>query len=369
MEGILGNEELKEHFKTAIRNNKVSHAYILEGEKGSGKKKMAEAFARILQCEAAGKEAGKETGKQVGEQTRKQAGEPRACGTCRSCIMMDHRDHPDVIWVQHEKAGVISVGEIRDQLVNTIDIMPYKGPWKIYIVDEAEKLNPAAQNALLKSIEEPPEYAVILLLTTNRGAFLDTILSRCILLCMKPVADKLVYDYLRRQCKASESAAEFCTGFAMGNIGKAEAAAVSGDFAELTECGLSILRYLHELNDHEIISRARELKRWKDSIRDYLDIMLIWFRDILVLKAMDDPESLIFKREYPVLQTQSRLINYEDINRSIRDISHMGIRLGANVNFEASMEILHIEIKNRFKKNERVPARGIAGPGSGGRYG
>lgn len=69
---------------------------------------------------------------------------------------MEHHDHPDVIWVSHEKPNVISVGEIREQIVNTVEIMPYKGPYKIYIVDEAEKMNAAAQNAILKTIEEPP---------------------------------------------------------------------------------------------------------------------------------------------------------------------------------------------------------------------
>ena len=176
---ILGNERLKEHFQTAVKQNKISHAYIIEGEKGSGKKMIAAAFAKILQCEDRKEEEGEN-------------GAVKACGACTSCIQVEHKNHPDVIWVSHEKAGVISVGEIREQIVNTMDVMPYKGPYKIYIVDEAEKMNLAAQNAILKTIEEPPEYGIILLLTTNRGAFLPTILSRCILLSVKPVEDTIV---------------------------------------------------------------------------------------------------------------------------------------------------------------------------------
>ena len=139
---ILGNERIKEHFITAVHHKKISHAYIMEGDKGSGKKMLAEAFSKILQCE------GRET-----------TGLVESCGKCESCIQMEHHDHPDVIWVSHEKPNVISVGEIREQIVNTVEIMPYKGPYKIYIVDEAEKMNAAAQNAILKTIEEPPEYA------------------------------------------------------------------------------------------------------------------------------------------------------------------------------------------------------------------
>ena len=202
---ILGNERVKEHFIAAVHHKKISHAYIIEGDKGSGKKMLAAAFSKILQCE-----------------TRQKTEEERACNQCESCIQMENKDHPDVIWVSHEKAGVISVGEIREQVVNTVDIMPYKGPYKIYIIDEAEKMNVAAQNAILKTIEEPPEYAIIFLLTTNRGAFLDTILSRCILLETKPVSGKMIERYLGERYKIPEEEVEFAAGFSLGNIGKAE---------------------------------------------------------------------------------------------------------------------------------------------------
>ena len=159
LKDILGNEILKDHFRTAVKQNKVSHAYIIEGEKGSGKKMIAAAFAKILQCE------------------NRQAS--TACGTCASCIQVEHKNHPDVIWVSHEKPSVISVKEIREQVVNTIDIMPYKGPYKIYIVDEAEKMNLAAQNAILKTIEEPPEHVIFIFATTEPHKVLPTIISRC----------------------------------------------------------------------------------------------------------------------------------------------------------------------------------------------
>ena len=89
--------------------------------------------------------------------------------------------------------------DIRQQLCGDIMIKPYKGPYKIYIIDEAQKLNVQAQNALLKTIEEPPSYAVILLLTTNAQSFLPTILSRCVTLSLKPVRDSLVRKFLMEQ--------------------------------------------------------------------------------------------------------------------------------------------------------------------------
>ena len=334
---ILGNERIKEHFITAVRHKKISHAYIMEGDKGSGKKMLAEAFAKILQCE--GREA---------------TGSVEACEKCESCIQMEHHDHPDVIWVSHEKPSVISVGEIREQIVNTVDIMPYKGPYKIYIVDEAEKMNAAAQNAILKTIEEPPEYAVIFLLTTNRGAFLDTILSRCILLATRPVSGTAVEKYLVEKCGISREEAEFAAGFSLGNIGKAEAIVSSEEFRDLKDLTLSILRYIHEIESYEIADKVKEYKKYKNRIDDFFDIFLMWFRDIMLLKADNSvnveaaKKKIIFKNEYAYLKKQVDKLDLEAIDYIIGRIHRARVRIKSNVNFDATLELLIVEARREF---------------------
>lgn len=327
LKDILGNEILKEHFRTAVKQNKVSHAYIIEGEKGSGKKMIAAAFAKILQCE----------NRQV----------PTACGTCASCIQVEHKNHPDVIWVNHEKPSVISVKEIREQVVNTIDIMPYKGPYKIYIVDEAEKMNLAAQNAILKTIEEPPSYGIILLLTANRGAFLPTILSRCILLSVKPVPDQEIKDYLVNTLHVPEPAAEFCVGFSMGNMGKAVDAALSEEFLELRQFSISVLQYIHEAEPFELAGQVKGLKKWKESAGDFLDIMLMWFRDVLVLKLADGEKEIIFRDEYSFIRKQSDRLSFEALNDIFLEIEHARARLRANVNYDTVLEVLLMFVRDK----------------------
>lgn len=334
---ILGNERIKEHFITAVRHKKISHAYIMEGDKGSGKKLLADAFAKILQCEG-----------------RESTGSVEACGKCESCIQMEHHDHPDVIWVSHEKPSVISVGEIREQIVNTVDIMPYKGPYKIYIVDEAEKMNATAQNAILKTIEEPPEYAVIFLLTTNRGAFLDTILSRCILLATRPVPGASVEKYLMEKCNVSKEEAEFAAGFSLGNIGKAEAIVSSEEFRDLKDLTLSILRYIHEIESYEIADKVKEYKKYKNRIDDFFDIFLMWFRDIMLLKADNSmnaeaaKKKIIFKNEYAYLKKQVDKLDLEAIDYIIERISRARMRIRSNVNFDATLELLIVEARREF---------------------
>ena len=147
-----------------------------------------------------------------------------------------------MIYVRHEKAGSIGVDDVREQIVNDAGIRPYSSPYKIYIVDQAELLTPQAQNALLKTIEEPPEYAVIFLLTTNSDAFLPTILSRCTVLKLKPLYDQVIRGYLIEHNKASAHQADVCTAFARGNLGKAIALSSSEEFMRLQEIVLNLMK-------------------------------------------------------------------------------------------------------------------------------
>lgn len=172
---ILGHEPIKEHFFNAVLTGNISHAYILSGEAGMGKKSLANAFALALLCEK---------------------GQADPCRQCHACKQVMSGNHPDLIYVTHEKPASIGVDDVRRQINDTIQVKPYSSAHKIYIVDEAEKMTVQAQNALLKTIEEPPAYAVILLLTTNAEAFLPTILSRCVQLKLKPLKDGEVKDYL-----------------------------------------------------------------------------------------------------------------------------------------------------------------------------
>ena len=189
---IIGHEQIIGHLKNAIALDKVSHAYIFNRSKLSGKMMLAEAFAMALQCEGEG---------------------TRPCLLCRSCKQAVDHNQPDIIYVSHEKPNTIGVDDIRTQINNDIVIKPYSSRYKVYIVDEAEKMNQQAQNALLKTIEEPPAYAVILLLTTNADSFLPTILSRCITLNLKVVKEDVIKSYLMKTYHIPDYQADVCAAF------------------------------------------------------------------------------------------------------------------------------------------------------------
>lgn len=321
---IVGQEQIKEHLQGALASGKISHAYIINGEKSSGKEFIAKIFAMALQCEK---------------------NKDNPCQECHSCKQAISDNQPDIIKVMHEKPNTISVDDIRMQINNDVSIKPYSSPYKVYIINEAEKMTAQAQNAILKTLEEPPEYAVILLLTSNVNALLPTILSRCVVLNMKPVADEQVRRYLMEKMQIPDYKAEVCVAFARGNIGKARSLASSEDFENVKNEALSLLKYIQDMELHEIVAAIKKIGDYKLEINDYLDIMAIWYRDVLLFKATNDVNHLVFREEIQALRRVAQRSSYEGIEEIIEALEKAKNRLNANVNFDLTMELLLLTIK------------------------
>jgi DNA polymerase-3 subunit delta' len=249
--------------------------------------------------------------------------------------------------VSHEKPNTISVDDIRAQVNNDVAIKPYSSPHKVYIINEAEKMTPQAQNAILKTLEEPPEYAVIMLLTTNVNALLPTILSRCVVLNMKPVSDDKVREFLMKEMQIPDYKAEVCVAFARGNIGKAKALASSEDFEHVKSEALSLLKYIQDMEIYEIVTAIKKINDYKLDISDYLDIISIWYRDVLLFKATNDVNHLVFREEITALRKVAGRSSYEGIEEVIKALDTAKKRLDANVNFDLTMELLLLTIKEK----------------------
>lgn len=321
---IYGQEAIKEHLTNAIRTGKISHAYIIHGEKSSGKEFIAKIFARTLQCEK---------------------GQEEPCEECHSCRQALSDNHPDIIRVTHEKPGSIGVEDIRSQVNNDIAIKPYSGPYKIYIINESEKMTVQAQNALLKTLEEPPAYGVILLLTANADALLPTIASRCVRLDMKPVRDDVVRKYLMEELKVPDYKANVCVAFARGNIGRAKLLASSEDFDKVKEEAVTLLKYIHELEISEIVAAIKRIGEYKLDVTDYLDLFTIWFRDVLLFKATNDANHLIFKEEIKYIRKEADRTSYEGLETILDALEKAKRRISANVNLDLTMQLLCMTIQ------------------------
>ena len=322
---IVGHEHLKELLDNAIKMDKVSHAYIINGEKNAGKEFIAKTFAMALQCE------------------NRQGTEP--CGECHSCRQALSGNHPDIIFITHEKPGTIGVDDIRRQVNNDVAIKPYKGPKKIYIMNEGEKMTAQAQNALLKTLEEPPEYAVLLILTGNVDSLLQTILSRCVVLNMKPAKDAQIKKYLMETMEIPDYKADICVAFARGNVGKAKLLASSEEFDKVKEEAITLLKYIKEMELNEIVAAIKKITEYKFDVNDYMDILSIWYRDVLLFKATHDANLLIFKEEIQHIRKVADKSAYEGIEKIIDALEKSKQRLNANVNFDLTMELLLLTIK------------------------
>lgn len=321
---IIGQEQIRGHLQTALRLRKISHAYIINGERNSGKEFIAKVFSMALQCENGGEEP---------------------CQECRSCRQALSGNHPDIIRLVHEKPNTIGVEDIRSQINNDMGIKPYQGPFKVYIINEGEKMTVQAQNALLKTLEEPPEYGVILILTTGAEALLPTVQSRCVLLNMRPVQDDLVKKYLMDTLQIPDYKAEVCTAFARGNIGRAKLLAASDEFDRVKEEAVTLLKNIDQMEISEIVAAIKKINEYQLDVTDYFDILSIWYRDVLMFKAMNDVNHLIFREEIQYIRRVADRSSYEGIETILDALDKAKSRLSANVSFDLTMELLLLTIQ------------------------
>ncbi len=323
---IIGQNEIKEHLQKAISGGKVSHAYIINGEKGMGKKMMAQAIVQTLLCEKHGIDA---------------------CEECAECGKVSRHNHPDVIYIQPEPdKKTISVETIREKLVSDVYIRPYSAQIKVYVIPDADVLNTSCQNAILKTIEEPPEYVRLLLLTENAERLLPTIRSRCIRLDLKPVVneDARIRDLLMREYELPEYVVASILQFAQGNIGKALSLAGSERFSSMLDNVFSLVSHIDSMKAYEIADRADQIKKSATDdgfdLKEYLDLMLLWYRDVLLYKAIADPDRLYFTDRLREIMRESSLYSYEELNVFIDKIEQTKDLLHANISSDLALSLL-----------------------------
>lgn len=323
---IIGQESIKKHLQTAIKTGNLSHAYIINGEYGSGRQTIASALAKTIQCQS-------------------KTDDTDACGVCTSCKQAESHNHPDIKYITHDKTS-ISVNDIREQLNNDISIKPYSSEYKIYIIPDANKMTEQAQNALLKTIEEPPVYAIIILLTENCDSLLQTIRSRCVTLTMNPIEKDKICTYLENKFQLEPEQAQIAANYCQGNIGKAIRFASSSDFIEMKNQVLKLLKNLDSMDIASIIDTIKEFSTHKNDINDYLDLMLLWYRDVLMFKVTKDANLLLYSDEYSAISEQATKRDYENIENIIAAIDKAKVRLKANVNFDVTIELMILAMKD-----------------------
>jgi len=245
---IIGNTQVKKRLQKAV--NAPGHAYILVGEAGMGKFALARAFAKALQCQNYTNDA---------------------CGLCLSCRVFESGNHPDVLYVQASKTKSIGVEDVRNQLILPMSEKPLIYPYKIFIVNQP--LTPQAQNALLKTIEEPASFGVFLLLTESIQLLLPTVLSRCVSLKLMPLAEEEVAQSL------GISPTDPAVKFAQGNPGNAKALLESESFTAMLGLAKEVSQSVQNMDVVSVFSLYSKFEKWRDSIQTLLDILYMQYAE------------------------------------------------------------------------------------------
>ena len=327
---ILGHDGAKAHLQAALADRQMSHAYLLEGTHGVGKKTLANAFVKTLLCQApiAGPN-----------------GQQDCCGRCQSCRSFDHDNHPDVKRIRTlPDKNTISVKQIRDELVKDISIRPYGGQYKIYLIEEAERLTVEAQNAMLKTLEEPPAYGLIIMMAESAAAFLPTILSRCVKISLQPLDSKVVKAELGRRGVESGKAG-IAAAFAQGSIGQALKLCEDENFEEMRTELFQFLSRIPQLSQLEVMKGSQLWDQFKSEQEALFSLLLIWYRDILVYQETRDPAQILCADQ---LETIASMASYYE-NRKLIQITDKVLdihkKLKANANAALAIDCLLMELK------------------------
>ncbi|MBQ7175077.1 MAG: DNA polymerase III subunit [Lachnospiraceae bacterium] len=323
---ILGNELIRDQLKNAIHTRRLQHAYMLTGEKGMGKKSMVQAFLLELFCTSP-------------------AADGAPCLGCPACKKILSGNHPDVTWVTHEKPASISVDDIRTQITETVDIRPYEGGFRVYVVPDADKMTVQAQNALLKTLEEPPEYVIIFLLANDEKNLLETVRSRVVREKMKPLTDGMIFAYMREHLRAEDEKAKICVAFARGNLGRAMELYRSETFSEWYQRLMKIIRGIRGMNNADILIEIGKLRNECPDLMEALDLLELWYRDLIMFMITRDLNGLALAGEQKTLMETASVSSYTKVQSIMESIETCRKRLQANVNPELSLELLLLSMK------------------------
>lgn len=262
VQGVIGNQQAQTIFERALASDQTRHAYLLHGPAHVGKFTLALAFARALLCLNRG------------------PGQSDACGECSACRKVAHGNHPDLAIIEPEDGKRwIRIEAIRD-MQRLASLAPAESSHRVIIIPEMERIQEGTANTLLKTLEEPPEGVVLLLIATEPDAVLPTILSRCQLIQLRPLAPHEVSDALRDRWQVSDAEADRLAGLANGRLGWAVRAHEHPEEQEERERLLDRIGSLGSASRDERMRIAATLGADNAAARLTLEQWIAWWRDV-----------------------------------------------------------------------------------------
>ncbi|MDD6485025.1 MAG: DNA polymerase III subunit delta' C-terminal domain-containing protein [Clostridiales bacterium] len=258
------HEELMQGLINSVSRGRSSHAYIFHAPEGMFPYEAARLFAEALTC----------LDKSM-----------IPCGVCRSCVESKANTNPDIITVEAPKSKKnIDVETIR-RISEDAAVTPFNAPRKVYIIRNGDSMTPAAQNAFLKTFEEPPEYAVFIIIAKNTDNLLQTIMSRATLITFGALPNDVVEKYIREKYSCSEERLKFLVNYCGGVPGEADDIAENEEFEELRESALKMLVPLLNKNKLDAFKLEAYINENSQNADTIFDLWLSYLRDILIMNC------------------------------------------------------------------------------------
>ena len=251
---IIGHNQIIEQLQQTVASERIAGAYLFVGPTGVGKEMVARYFAQLIFCQ-------------------QDAQPPIVCGTCLACRKVDSGNHPDLQFIRPE-GSLLKIGQIRE-LQRQVIYEPLEASRKVYILTDVDRMNPEAENCLLKTLEEPPAASVLILLTSNVQALLPTTRSRCQILQFHPMPTQELAEILVNRFSVAPEQATTLAIAADGAIGKALTQLEKGD--SLTE---EVPKILRETNRIAAFRLAEDFKNNPETLGE----LVTWYRDLLFLQ-------------------------------------------------------------------------------------
>ena len=308
-ENIIGQDFAKKYLTNSIKKNKLNNAYMFEGMDGIGKKKFADELSKLL---------------------------------------LDYENlenSPDYVLIKPD-GNSIKIAQIRN-LQSDIVIRPHKD-YKIYIINNAEKMTVEAQNALLKTLEEPPNYAIIILVTNNKESLLETIKSRCDIIKFSPIPIEDLKRYLINT-GIEEERAQLLAIFSRGSIENALNLSQSSEFSMMREDIQQYIQIMLDKNIVEILNITNNMEKYRGKIIALLDMMINYFRDIILLKENVNKNMLINVDKLVFIQNMNGKISYSQLSKIIDIIEDAKSKIKSNCNFNISIQVMSLNIYEVIK--------------------
>ncbi len=307
--------ELISYFANAVLSDALRQCYIINSEAGLGKSFAAEMIKQHIVCDT-----------------------NSACGECNACLSLSKGANPDCYTVTNGDKKIIELAKIR-AMIKEVYIKPISGRYKLFIIDNAHLMEAPAQNALLKVVEEPPSYAVFILITDNIGTFLPTILSRSMVLELK----RWSIDELKKLCPL-EKKDEYLYDYSLGNPGVLNAVIADEGFKALRETAISgFINML--LGDETLVYDAVDF--WlanKDSKEKLIDVLTMFIRDIVLYKSACI-ENITNKDKIKEIQTVSEKLSLKKSFKMLETIGDAPRMLGRYGNFAMLVQNMMIQLR------------------------